>query len=93
MKATGIVRTIDHLGRLCLPKELRRTLHIGDGDPVEFYVDDSKIIIRKYDAAGDMEQLLDNLENSIRLCDPIVPADKMWKLLEEVKVMRQILAE
>lgn len=93
MKATGIVRTIDHLGRCVIPKELRRTLHISEGDPLEFFVDEGKLIVRKYDSIGDLEQLLDGVERNIRLMDPIVPAKKLRKLLGEVKTMRRILAE
>ncbi|SDW31375.1 AbrB/MazE/SpoVT family DNA-binding domain-containing protein [Paenibacillus sp. PDC88] len=48
MKATGIVRHIDNLGRVVIPKELRRTHFIEEGDPLEFFVDGDKIILRKY---------------------------------------------
>ena len=48
MKATGIVRRIDDLGRIVIPKELRRTMGVKEGDPMEFYVKDDKIIIKKY---------------------------------------------
>jgi len=48
MKATGIVRRIDDLGRVVIPKELRRTHFIEEGDPLEYFVEDDKIIIRKY---------------------------------------------
>ena len=51
MKATGIVRKIDELGRIVLPMELRRTLGIHKEDPVEIFVDDSNIILRKYEPA------------------------------------------
>lgn len=48
MKATGIVRKVDELGRIVLPKELRRTLGIGEKDPMEIYTDGKGIILRKY---------------------------------------------
>lgn len=48
MKSTGIVRRIDDLGRIVIPKELRTTLGIKDGDPLEVFVDGDKIIYRKY---------------------------------------------
>jgi len=48
MKATGIVRRIDDLGRVVLPKELRRTLGIAEGDPIEIFVDGDKIVLKKY---------------------------------------------
>ena len=48
MKATGIVRKIDDLGRIVLPIELRRTLGIADRDSLEIYVDDNNIVLKKY---------------------------------------------
>lgn len=48
MKATGIVRKVDELGRIVLPVELRRTMNIDVKDPVEIYVDGNNIILKKY---------------------------------------------
>lgn len=48
MKATGIVRKVDELGRVVLPIELRRTLDIGERDALEIYVDDDAVILKKY---------------------------------------------
>lgn len=48
MKSTGIVRRVDELGRIVLPIELRRTLDIGEKDPLEIYVEGSTIVLRKY---------------------------------------------
>lgn len=49
MKSTGIVRKVDELGRIVLPIELRRTLDIDIKDSLEIYVDDSRIILKKYE--------------------------------------------
>ena len=49
MKATGIVRKIDDLGRIVLPIELRKTLGISERDALEIYVDQSSIILKKYE--------------------------------------------
>lgn len=49
MKATGIVRKVDELGRVVIPIELRRTLGIGEKDPLEIFVDGDEIILRKYE--------------------------------------------
>lgn len=48
MKNTGIVRRVDELGRIVLPKELRRTLGIQDGDPMEICVDGDSVVLKKY---------------------------------------------
>jgi len=55
MKATGIVRRIDDLGRIVIPKEIRRTLHIREADPLEIYTDrEGQIILKKYSPIGEM---------------------------------------
>lgn len=51
MKATGIVRKVDELGRVVLPIELRRNLDIKEKDALEIYVDEDKIILKKYEPA------------------------------------------
>jgi AbrB family transcriptional regulator (stage V sporulation protein T) len=55
MKATGIVRRIDDLGRIVIPKEIRRTLRIREGDPLEIFVDrDGEVILKKYSPIGEL---------------------------------------
>lgn len=55
MRATGIVRRIDELGRVVIPKEIRRTLRIREGDPLEIYTDrDGEVILKKYSPIGEM---------------------------------------
>jgi transcriptional pleiotropic regulator of transition state genes len=49
MKATGIVRKVDELGRIVLPMELRRTMDIKEKDPIEVYVDAGTIVLKKYE--------------------------------------------
>ena len=63
MKATGIIRRIDELGRIVIPKELRRTLHITAGDPIEiFTADDGVIALRKYEPTDSVLSYLELLE-------------------------------
>ena len=63
MKSTGIVRKVDELGRIVLPIELRRSMDINEKDALEIFVDDDKIILKKYQPAdiftGSMEDLVD----------------------------------
>ena len=49
MKSTGFVRKVDELGRIVLPIELRRTLDIADRDELEIYLDDDKVVLKKYE--------------------------------------------
>ncbi len=56
MKATGIVRRIDDLRRVVIPKEIRRTMHIREGDPLEIYTDrEGGVIFKKYSPIGEMQ--------------------------------------
>ena len=60
MKSTGIVRRLDELGRITLPIELRRNFDVNERDPLEIFVDDDKIILKKYIFTGeDMDDLID----------------------------------
>ena len=55
MKATGIVRRIDDLGRIVIPKEIRRTLHIRESDPMEIFTSkEGEVILKKYSPIGEM---------------------------------------
>ena len=57
MKATGIVRRIDDLGRVVIPKEIRRTMRIREGDPLEVFVDrEGSVILRKYSPIGELSE-------------------------------------
>jgi len=62
MKSTGIVRKVDELGRVVLPKELRRTLGIEEKDPIEIYIDGDKIILKKYLPNAEKEDVISSLE-------------------------------
>jgi AbrB family transcriptional regulator (stage V sporulation protein T) len=70
MKATGIVRRIDDLGRVVIPKEIRRTLRIREGDPLEIFVDrDGEVILKKYSPIGELgdfaKEYCDSLHESL----------------------------
>lgn len=78
MKATGIVRRIDDLGRVVIPKEIRRTLRIREGDPLEIFVDrDGEVILKKYSPISELsdfakeyaDALFDSLGHTILICD------------------------
>lgn len=55
MKITGLTRRVDSLGRIVIPKELRRMLHIKEGSPLEIYMDaDETIVLKKYSQVGSL---------------------------------------
>lgn len=66
MKATGIVRRIDDLGRIVIPKEIRRTLRIRESDPLEIFTDrEGEIILKKYSPIGEMSTFAKQYADSL----------------------------
>ena len=66
MKATGIVRRIDDLGRVVVPKEIRRTLKIREGDPLEIYTDrEGEIVLKKYSPLGEIRLFASQYADSL----------------------------
>ncbi len=79
MKATGIVRRIDDLGRVVIPKEIRRTMRIREGDPLEIYTaSDGEVIFKKYSPIGELSefasQYTDVLNRATNL--PVIITDR-----------------
>lgn len=65
MKATGIVRRIDDLGRVVIPKEIRRTLRIHEGDPLEIFTDrEGEVILKKYSPISELNEFADGYAES-----------------------------
>src|SRR5699024_9065555 len=78
MKATGIVRRIDDLGRVVIPKEIRRTLRIREGDPLEIFIDrEGEVILKKYSPINELgnfaeeyaDALFDSLQSPVLIYD------------------------
>ncbi|RDY70288.1 AbrB/MazE/SpoVT family DNA-binding domain-containing protein [Halobacillus trueperi] len=61
MKATGITRKVDELGRVVIPIELRRTLGINEKDTLEIFVNEDSVVLKKYKPSEDKEKVLQNL--------------------------------
>ena len=66
MRATGIVRRIDELGRVVIPKEIRRTLRIREGDPLEIFTDhDGEVVLKKYSPIGEIAAIARDYTDSL----------------------------
>ncbi|EMR05071.1 Transition state regulatory protein AbrB [Bhargavaea cecembensis DSE10] len=86
MKSTGIVRKVDELGRVVIPIELRRTLGIKEKDALEIYVDDDRIILKKYMPNMTCAITGDVSDDNLRLIDGklILSEDGAKKLVDEI---------
>lgn len=75
MKATGIVRRIDDLGRVVIPKEIRRTMRIREGDPLEIYTDrEGEVIFKKYSPMGELALFSEHYAEAIYKSENIAVA-------------------
>ncbi len=103
MKATGIIRRIDDLGRIVIPKEIRRTLTINEGDPLEIYTENNgNIILKKYSPIGELKTFAKDYCLSIGkatsfivcVCDKekIISTSNNNKALMEKNISQELLA-
>lgn len=92
MKATGIVRHVDDLGRVVIPKEIRRMFMIKEGDPIEVYVDKDCVILKKFDMDGDIEQTIDNFCRAIEFKSGLLTPAQQIALVSKAKEMKSLLA-
>ena len=88
MRSLGIVRNLDQLGRLVIPKETRKAFNLNEGDPVEIFTDEDKIIIRKYNpgchCCGNLEDLTDVL--GLKICPTCLKEfKKAIELIDKLK--------
>jgi transcriptional pleiotropic regulator of transition state genes len=90
MKATGVVRKLDDLGRVVIPKELRRTLGIGEKDGLEIFVNGQDIVLRKYapgcSVCGAVDEVLHTYRNK-QACESCI--DEFAKLAKKPVLARR----
>lgn len=81
MKETGIIRRIDDLGRVVIPKEIRKTMQISEGDPLEIYLEDNGVLFKKYSGIESIEksaqQIADIIYKQLNMTILITDTDKV----------------
>ena len=87
MKATGIVRRVDDLGRIVIPKEVRRQLRITECTPMELFVEDNKVIFQKYTPAQNFKQSVDDLRKVFYETEEFFDAETANKIEEHIKAL------
>ena len=89
MKTTGIVRRVDDLGRIVIPKEIRRTLHIKEGDPLEIYIDDNAVCFRNYK----YQAVEDACKEVLNASADLVNAEQRDAIAAHLKAIRELIFE
>lgn len=93
MKATGIIRRIDDLGRIVIPKEIRRTLRIGEGSPMEIFVTEEGILLKKYYPETSLLDLLSTVDEEVKdICQDLGP-ERTGDIRKRIRDIQQLLKE
>lgn len=89
MKTTGIVRRVDDLGRIVIPKEIRRALHIKEGDPLEIYVDDNVVCFKNYK----YQAVEDACKEVLNASADLVNTEQRDAIAAHLKAIRELIFE
>lgn len=93
MKATGIIRRVDDLGRIVIPKEVRRQLNIAEGTPMELYMEGNKVIFQKYFPGTDLAKSVDDLRAAFLETEEHFDFEIATKIKDHIKGLMEILKE
>ena len=91
MRATGIMRRIDNLGRIVIPKEIRRTYGIEDGDLVEIFTDSDGIILRKYRVEDELMNTVNVLSDAVEGYIDDLDCEKVQQIRKHIEEIRGLL--
>ncbi|MGL6216421.1 MAG: AbrB/MazE/SpoVT family DNA-binding domain-containing protein [Lacrimispora sphenoides] len=91
MKTTGIIRRVDDLGRIVIPREIRRNLCFQEGSPVELFTDGDKLVIQKYQTCDSISDTVKTLRDLIVDYSDEFSHDRLSSLLEQVDALEGIL--
>ena len=89
-KATGIVREVDTLGRITIPKSFRNSYNLKPGGKAEIFASSAGVLIRNYDEKQPLEDRITDLMEDIRACDSM-DSNTMWEVLEHLEEAHQIM--
>ena len=93
MKATGIIRRVDDLGRIVIPKEVRRQLKITEGTPMELYTDGNKVIFQKYFPGTVLAKSVDDLRVAFLETEEHFDFETATKIKDHIKGLMEIVKE
>lgn len=91
MRITGIIRRIDGLGRIVIPKEIRRTYGITDGSPIEIFTTDNGIVLKKYQTEDELKNLANVLGEAVESSIDDLDDEKFHQIRKRIGEIRRIL--
>lgn len=94
MKTTGVVRCLDALGRVVIPKEMRNILNIHNGDPVEITLGEhGSVVVRKFAVDGELSSCIANLKNAVASFEENIPSSVYDKLITSISDISKLVKD
>lgn len=93
MKATGIIRRVDDLGRIVIPKEIRHKLNVREGSPMEMYLDGNKLVIERYKTFDSIAETVDTLQTLIADYSEEFKEDNLSLLRNQIEELKKAIEE
>lgn len=93
MKATGIVRRIDDLGRIVIPKEIRRIMRVNEGSPMEIYVTEEGILLKKYYPQTGLSDIISAAAEELEELSADLGPEKTGDIRRHIKDIQKVLKE
>ena len=92
MKTTGVVRCVDDLGRIVIPKEMRNMLNIRNGDPVEITLGEhGSVVVRKFAVDGELSSCIADLKNAVASFEENIPSSVYEKLMTSISDISKLV--
>ena len=93
MKSTGLIRRFDDLGRIVIPKEIRRTLLLKEGDPMEIFIEDGGVYLKKYVPDYDIINMIDDIEIKLEFMMDEAGYKNGRDIQQKLKGIKELLAD
>lgn len=91
MRATGVIRRIDDLGRVVIPKEIRKMIGIREGDPLEIFVNEEEIILKAHNVSIGLIEIVRRLDNEFTDVKNDIKTEIAEKIYEHINALQDIL--
>lgn len=93
MKSTGLIRRFDDLGRIVIPKEIRRTLLLKESDPMEIFVEDGGVYLKKYVPDYDIVNMIDDIETKLEFMMDEIGHKNGRDVQQKLKEIKELLTD
>ena len=93
MKNAGVARRLDDVGRIVIPREIRKTFGIKSGDPIEFFLRGNEIVLKKYGVSAGMERLVERFNDEFSHVESSMDRKTADKIRQHIRALQELLGD